>query len=518
MTFFESLLVLLFVAVVLLQIARRLRLPYPAMLAAAGVAIAFIPGVPIIPLAPETALALFIAPVLVDAGYDFPLGAARRLVTPLLVFAVFAVIATSVAVAWLGHVWLGLPIAAALALGAIVAPPDAAAATAVLTSTSIPTSTETILKGESLFNDATALLIYSTALALLPHGGARPGIHAGTVIHLLLAAPGGVALGWLFARLQRWVNRYVQDTLGGNLLQFCNAYLVWIIAERLELSAVLCVVTFAMTLARMPEQIHHNTRMRVQSFAVWSAVVFALNVFAFLLMGMQVRTIVGRMDRTNLYHSLEFAALVVNTVIVLRFAIVIAFNRLNTWRRRSQGKPPRASLRQAILVGWCGMRGFVTMAAALALPDDLPRRDTVVLAAFGVVLVTLVVQGMTLGPLIRLLDLDQTDTAAEELKSARKHLSKVGLATLEQHDDPEAEALRLVYQLQRAGEVTTVGQPTLERHRRYGLIAVRAERKALEKLREDADLSPDLYLKLQEELDWRELTLLPEEDRLIEEV
>ena len=517
MTFFESLLVLLFAAVVLLQIARHLRLPYPAMLAAAGVAIAFIPGVPNIPLAPETALALFIAPVIVDAAFDFPLGAARRLVTPLLVFAVFAVLVTATAVAWIAHLWLGVPIAVALALGAIVAPPDAAAATAVLSSTSIPTTTETVLKGESLFNDATALLLYSTALALLPHAGAAPGIQTGEIIHLVLAVPGGIALGWAFAMLQRRINPYVQDTLGGNLLQFCNAYLVWILASHLQLSAVLCLVTFAMTLARMPELIHHNTRMRVQSFAVWSAVVFALNVFAFLLMGMQVRGIIGRMDHAKLMDSLQFAGLVIAAVIILRFAIVIIFNRLNTWRRRSLGKPPRASFRQAILVGWCGMRGFVTMATALALPSDLPRRDTVVLAAFGVVLVTLVVQGMTLGPLIRWLDLDQTDSAREDLEKARRELSVVGLATLEQHNDPESESLRSVYRLQRAGDVTTVGEPTLERHRRYGLIAVGAERKALEKLREDGDLSPDLYLKLQEELDWRELTLLPEQDRLIEE-
>ena len=517
MTFFESLLVLLFVAVVLLQFARRLAVPYPAMLAAAGVAIAFVPGVPNIPLAPETALALFIAPVIVDAAYDFPLGAARRLVTPLLVFAVFAVLATAAVVATIAHLSLGVPIAVALALGAIVAPPDAGAATAILNATTIPTSTETVLKGESLFNDATALLLYSTALALLPHPGAAAGIGARTVLHLALAAPGGVALGWVCARLQRRINPFVQDTLGGNLLQFCNAYLVWIIAEHLQFSAVLCIVTFAMTLARTPELIHRNTRMRVQSFAVWSAVVFALNVFAFLLMGMQVRSIIGRMDRALLYHSLGFAALIITAVIGLRFVIVIVFNRLNAWRRRSLGKPPRASLRQAVLVGWCGMRGFVTMATALALPSDLPQRDTILLAAFGVVFVTLVVQGLTLGPLIRLLDLDHTDSAVEEINMVRKQLSTVGLATLEQHDDAEADSLRTVYQLQRAGDVASVGQPTLERYRRHGLIALRAERKALEKFREDAELSPDLYLKLQEELDWRELTLLPEDQRVIEE-
>ncbi|WP_419805334.1 cation:proton antiporter [Terriglobus sp.] len=517
MTFFESLLVLLFAAVVLLQVARRLRLPYPAMLAAAGVAIAFIPGVPNIPLAPETALAIFIAPVIVDAAYDFPLGAARRLFSPLLVFAVLAVLLTAGVVAWLGHSWLGIPVAAALTLGAIVAPPDAAAATAVLSSTSIPRSTETVLKGESLFNDATALLVYSTALSLVPHAGAPSGMHWSTTLRVLLAAPGGIALGYAGALLMRRIHPFVKDTLGGNLLQFCTAYLVWIFASRLQLSAVLCVVTFAMVLARTPELIHRNTRMRVQSFAVWSAVVFALNVFAFLLMGMQVRNILGRLNGAALSHALHFAALVVAAVVMIRFAVVITFNRLNTWLRRSQGKPQRASLRQAVLVGWCGMRGFVTLATAFALPQQFPQRDTLVLAAFSVVLVTLVLQGMTLGPMIRMLGLDETDSAADQMKLARQHLAHIGRNTLQSRDDPESDSLRFLYGLQLSGEVTTVGQPTLERYRLYDLIAVRAERKALEKMREDADLSPDLYLKLQEELDWRELTLLPQEDRLIEE-
>lgn len=515
MTFFESLLLLLLAAIVLLQVARRAHLPYPALLAAAGVAMAFIPGVPNIPLAPETALALFIAPALVDAAYDFPLGAARRLITPLLVFAVLAVLLTATAVAFLGHAWLGIPVAAALTLGAIVAPPDAAAATAVLTSTSIPNSTETVLKGESLFNDATALLLYSTALALVPNTG--PTMSLGMVVHLLLAVPGGIGLGFGAALLMRRVNPLVKDTLGGNLLQFCTAYLMWILAARLQMSSVLCVVTFAMVLARTPELIHQNTRMRVQSFAVWSAVVFALNVFAFLLMGMQVRNIVSRMSGSQLSSSLRFAALVVAAVIVIRFVIVIGFNRLNAWRHRLKGLPPPASLRQAVLVGWCGMRGFVTMATAFSLPQDFPQRDTLVLAAFSVVLATLVLQGSTLGTIIHALRLDETDNANEELQIARRHLAKVGHSSLQSRNDPESDSLRFVYALQQAGEVSTAGAPTLERHRHYGLIAIRAERKALEKMREDAELGPDLYLKLQEELDWRELTLLPEEDRVIEE-
>jgi hypothetical protein len=160
MSFFESLLVLLLVAIVLLQISRRLSVPYPSMLALAGAAVALVPGMPYISLDPHTALALFIAPALLDAAFDFPLGTARRFWVPLLVFAIGGVCATAAAVAFAGWAFAGLPIAAALVLGAIVAPPDAAAATAVLSSMSIPRTTDTVLRGESLFNDAAALLIF----------------------------------------------------------------------------------------------------------------------------------------------------------------------------------------------------------------------------------------------------------------------------------------------------------------------------------------------------------------------
>lgn len=318
MTFFESLLVLLLAAIVLLQVSRRLSLPYPAMLAAAGVAVASIPGSPTISFEPNTALALFIAPVLLDAAYDFPPGAARRFRSPLIALAVFAVMVTAVLVAWVGWKFAGLPVAAALALGAIVAPPDAAAATAVLSAVSIPKSTNAVLKGESLFNDATALLLFSAALAVLSHGDLTLGVG----FRLTLAVPGGLLLGFLFALAARSINRFVRNTLGGNLLQFVMAFLIWILAEHLKVSAVLCTIAFAMTVAHKAE-LNGGTRMRVQSYAVWSAVVFALNVFAFLLMGLQGRTIVARMQPRHLRESLAFAGLVVLTVVVARLVVVI---------------------------------------------------------------------------------------------------------------------------------------------------------------------------------------------------
>ena len=190
-------------------------------------------------------------------------------------------------------------------------------------------------------------------------------------------------------------------------------------------------------------------------------------------------------------------------------------------RRRRQGRPEAASIQQALLVGWCGMRGFVTLATAFALPPAFPQRDTAVLAAFSVVLFTLVVQGLTLAPLIRRLGLDGSDAARQELDHARAGLATVALATLSGHHDREAEHHRFVYSLDRqaaqAPAQASGDLPAFERYRRMGLIAIAAERKALETMRTGDRLGPDLYLRLQEELDWRELTLLPEQNRRIEE-
>ena len=513
MTFFESLLILLLAAIVLLQISRRLSLPYPALLAAAGVAVASVPGSPTISFEPNTALALFMAPAIIDAAYDYPLGAARRFRSPLVVLAVFAVVVTAVLVAWVGWKFVGLPVAAALVLGAIVAPPDAAAATAVLSSVSIPRSTLAVLKGESLFNDATALFLFSAALAVLSQGALTLGVG----LRVAFAIPGGLLLGVACALLLRRLNRFVKNTLGGNLLQFVTAFLIWIAAEHLRVSAVLCTIAMAMTVARSAE-ITGGTRMRVQSFAVWSAVVFSLNVFAFLLMGLQGRTILARTPPDHLKEWLAFAALVVLVVVVARLAVVLSFNRLTAWWEKSHGRPEPATWRQAIFVGWSGMRGFVTLATAFALPPSFPQRDLAVLTAFSVVLATLVLQGLTLAPLIRLLKLNQDDVVQRELAEARSRLATVALTALAEQSGPEVEHLRYGYQIQRDA---TDGDPSrdrpLKKRRELGLAAILAGREELERLQKDDLVGTETYLLLQEELDWNELTLLCDDERRIEE-
>jgi CPA1 family monovalent cation:H+ antiporter len=510
MNFFESLLVLLLVAIGLLQLSRRLHVPYPSMLALAGVAAALVPGVPYIQLEPETALALFIAPALMDAAFDFPVNTARRYWAALMVFAVGGVIVTAVAVAAVGWFQIGLPVAAALVLGAIVAPPDAAAATAVLSGMSIPRSTDAVLRGESLFNDAAALLIFGAALSVETSGDIGPA----EALHFALAAPGGllfgIACGWASARL----TAYVAGTLGGNLLQFVQTFLLWIVAEHLGLSAVLAIVAFAMT-AAAGSSAPQSARMRVQSYAVWSAVVFVLNVMAFLLMGMQVRDIVGGMSAERLLHASGFIAAVVITVIVIRLVICIGFNRVrNAMLNEDEEK---TDMRQSVLAGWCGMRGLVTLATAFALPGDFPQRDLVLLAAFAVVLATLVLQGLTLAPVIRLLGLDQQEQGAQDMTAFRLEIASAGLARIEGRTGPEADLIRNKIDIERAALRDAGGVAALEAYRGLALEAIAAQRAQLEQLRTGNRLNVDEYNLLLEEIDWRELAVLPVDERRMEE-
>jgi monovalent cation/hydrogen antiporter len=261
------------------------------------------------------------------------------------------------------------------------------------------------------------------------------------------------------------------------------------------------------------------TRMRVQCYAVWSAVVFTLNVFAFLLMGLQGRSIIARMPPDHLKASLFFAALVVLTVILARFVLVISFNRLNAAWERAHHRPEPTTWREAVFVRWSGMRGFVTLAAAFALPASFPQRDLAVLTAFSVVLSTLVLRGLTLTPLIQMLKPNRADFTKQELAQPRARLAAAALSALATQTGPEVESVRYPYVIQRAATHSDPsGLQALRKRRELGLAAITNEREELEALRNEDVIGPDTYLFLQEEIDWNELTLLCDEERRIEEV
>jgi CPA1 family monovalent cation:H+ antiporter len=271
-----------------------------------------------------------------------------------------------------------------------------------------------------------------------------------------------------------------------------------------------------MTIARTAN-LTTRPRVRIHSFAVWATAVFLLNVLAFLLMGLQARSIVSAMSPDRLREAAWFAAAVVATLIVVRMAWVLTYNRLAARFRFMRGENKPASLRNGVLIGWCGMRGLVTLATAFALPADFPQRDLIVLTAFAVVLATLVVQGLTLAPLVRLLKLDGENGLAAELAAARTDMATAALTRLEGESGRLADHWRFSFQTTCIAAAPSGDTSALDEKRRLGLAAMRRQRERLEELRNELRVGPDAYLILQEELDFAEVSLTSESERRIEE-
>src|SRR6266481_5253060 len=328
---FEIVIALLLAGAILSAWARRIHVPYPALLALAGAGLALLPRMPSVTLDPELALALFVAPVLLDAAFDSSPRDLKRHWRAVVGLAVAAVAMTIGAVAVAARLCVpGLPWPAAIALGAIVAPPDAAAATAVLKQMRPPHRLLVILEGESLFNDASALLVYRLAVVAAVAGSFSPW---SALPLLALVAVGSVLAGAALSRLLLFVVGRVRDVATSVIIQFVSTFAVWILAERLGLSGIITIVTFAILAARStPAQM--PARLRIPSYAVWEVVVFVLNVLAFILVGLQLGPILQRLDRPRLLEYLSTAAAVCAVVIVVRMVWALAYALAERWTRR----------------------------------------------------------------------------------------------------------------------------------------------------------------------------------------
>jgi CPA1 family monovalent cation:H+ antiporter len=505
----EQLLVLFIAAVILSAAARRVGAPYPVFLALGGAALAFLPGAPSFTVPPELALALFVAPVLLDAAYDASLRDLRDNWAPVTGLVIFAVGFTTAAVALAAHTLIPtMPWAVAIALGAIVAPPDAVAATAVLRPLRPPHRLLTILEGESLLNDASALLIFRLAVgAATAHSFSLAAVAPAFLLAVAGSLAAGVTLGWLILRLTERVH-HVPTSI---ILQFVSTFGVWILAEHIGLSGVLTTVCCAITLARTaPERL--PARIRVPSWAVWDAVIFALNILAFIFIGLQIRPILQGLEGADRARYLVVAGAVLLTVIVARLAWHMSFNAVVRWRHRRRGfHPPRPMLRptagSGLIISWAGMRGIVSLAAAMALPPAFPYRDLIVLTAFSVVLGTLVIQGLTLKPLLRALDLHDEDPVGREVTAARERALRAALASLPDERSPVAELVRqeltarLAYE---RADAEASGAPRAAYGEMHG-AALRAARQAVLAMRADDEIGDDAFHQIEEELDWLEM-------------
>ena len=498
---FELTLILLVCAVALTAIARRLGLPYPAMLALGGTALALVPDGPQFRLDPDLALALFVAPVLLDTAFDTSLRDLRRNWIPVSCLVLIAVGVTTLAVAWIAHALVpAMPWPAAVALGAIVAPPDAAAASAVLRQLHLPHRLLVILEGESLLNDASALLIYRLAIT-----ATMSGVTAADVAPAFaLAVVGSVVAGYLWARFIGWLLSRVRDTSSSIVLQFASTFGLWLVAERLGLSPIVTVVVSAITTAQRATT---SARVRLPSYAVWETVVFVLNVLAFVLIGMQLRPILAALEPDKRIEYLMIAGYVLATVIVVRLLWITVYNSTAYLKARWFGpgrwpgeKVPTA--RGGMLVGWCGMRGIVTLAAAYALPANFPFRDLIVLCAFAVVVGTLVLQGVTLRPLILWLALKDEGPVEQEVRRGRARLAEIALETLDGDESAESLALRKEYRAQLDGaEGDNDGRTA---HDALRARIVDAQRRLLVRMRAEAEIGDDAFHQLEAQLDWAE--------------
>jgi Na+/H+ antiporter len=533
MEVFEVVIALLLGGAALAAIARHVGAPYPALVALAGAGLALIPGTPTLVLDPELALALFVAPVLVDAAFDASARDMRVNWRPIASLALGAVALTIAVVAVVAKLLVpDMPWGAAIALGAIVAPPDAAAATTVLKQLRPPNRLLVILEGESLFNDASALLVYRLAV-----GATMSGFIAGwTVIPMLVGVTvGSVVLAWVLSRLSLLVIARISDVSTAVIVQFCGAFFVWILAEQLHLSGIITTVVFAMVASRRAAEIV-PARLRIPSWAVWEVAVFVLNVLAFILVGFQLKSISARLTGTTGLAYAAFAAAVCAVVIVARIAWVTGAAAFSRWRCRPSvdGTPgPRDAValdrRSAAVVGWCGMRGTVTLAAALALPADFPFRDLILTTAFGVTLGTLVLQGLTLRPLILRLGIKDDGAIEREVRLARVESLRAAVdAVAAGHGDESAELVRrrFALQLQRAekefatdgangtrltpeGAAPTSSPATGVNNEDDDAAVIRAateaQRHRLVGLRADGTIGDAAFQRVEEELDWAEL-------------
>ena len=513
MSLFESTLALLAIAVVLLQWARRLRVPYPALLALVGGCVAALPFAPQLHIEPRLALALFVAPAVMDAAFDMPPRELLRNWLPLVSLAVVLVVLTAAAVAiagtWIAH----LPVAAAIALGAIVAPPDAAAAAAMLREFDLPRRAMAVLQGESLLNDAVALLVFGIAVT----AAAAPGDPWGHLVpRLMVAVPGGALFGVLVGLAGQRIFPRLGETLSYVLMQFLVTYGTWLAADRLGLSPIMAVVGLAAVAARYSPA-RTSARSRLNSNAVWGVIVFVLNVLAFLLMGLQARVILTQLQGHALRQALEFAGIVLAVVIGVRFAWVMSYGlvlrRLRAFvETRAPGVPvPKARI--GVLISWCGMRGLVTLATAFALPPQFPGRDVIVLSAFMVVLGTLVVQGFTIRPLIALLRIAPDRSLDDEVSATRRGMLDAALAEL---DGVTQQMQALREELAAERDASTSRSRPVTSYDRARMQAVSAARRFLIEQRQQGRIFDDTYHRLEDELDRAELQAAPLDSTLLD--
>jgi Na+/H+ antiporter len=509
----EPLLLALIVAVAGLSVlARTVRVPYPILLVLGGLVLGFVPGMPAVELPPELVLVAFLPPLLYWSGFFSSPRDLRADARAIGMVAVGLVLATTAAVAVAAHAAVdGLDWAAAFALGAIVSPTDPLAASAIGRRLGVPRRLITLLEGESLVNDATALVAYRVAVAAAV-SGSFVAWQAG--VRFVVGATGGAAVGLAVGWLVAEVRRRLDDPVVEIVVSVATGYAAYLPAEQLGVSGVLAAVTAGLYVGwRAPELASASTRLL--GFSFWEILVYLANAVLFILVGLQLHPILSGLGGTPMTVLVGQAVLVAAVVIAVRLGWLFTTPYLVRLLDRRPGQVTRrVGARERLVLGWSGMRGAVSLAAALALPEGFPLRNLILFLTFAVILATLVVQGLTLPTLIRRLRLSSDGTEEKEELRARMAATQAALARLGElagadwTRDDTVERLQGLYEFRRrrlkarAGKIEDDG--TEDRSLAYQRLVrelLEAQRRAIVRLRNQGDISNEVMHRIERELD-----------------
>jgi CPA1 family monovalent cation:H+ antiporter len=417
------------VAIALLyELAQRVKVPWPSVFVLGGLALGFIPGIPRIELEPELVLLAFLPPLLFVAAVDSPIRDLKTDLGPILRLSIILVLLTMAAVGAAIHFLTGLDWAPSFALGAIVGPTDALAATAVFRRIGVPRRIVALIDGESLLNDATALVAYRTAVVATMSGTF---VLATALSGFVLAVIGGSAIGLLVGVLTTWLLRRLDNPPVEVVISLVVPFAAYLPADVLGVSGVLAAVVAGLVVgSRLGTIIGASTR--VLWLSTWKMVNFVMNGFLFVLIGLELPEILAGVGNRPPLQIVGLIAIVGAVVVVTRLVYVWTASHIpNSTRQAIAQTNPELARRLTYVVGWAGLRGAVSLAAALALPADFPERNLLLLLTFGVIVITLVGQGLTLPRFVRWAGWDGREVDGDELTVARAAAYRAGLDEIE---------------------------------------------------------------------------------------
>lgn len=518
--------VLLVAVAGLALLAQALRVPYPIFLVIGGLGLGFVPGMPEVELDPDLVLFIFLPPLLYAAAFFSSLRDLRANVRQISLLSIGLVIATTLTVAATAHYLVGLSWPVAFVLGAIVSPTDVVAPTTIIRRLGVPRRVITVIEGENLTNDWTALVFYRFAVAAVA-SGAFSLWQAG--LGFLVTGPGGFLVGIAVAWAVSWVRRRVEDALVEITISLFTGYAAYLAAEELGLSGVIAAVTAGVYVGWRSSELYAPAT-RIQAYGVWDVLQFLLNAVLFVLIGLQLPRVLEAISGQPVAVLVFWGTLVSVAVVVTRVVWVFVLTYLPRLLSPAlRGRDPYPDWRNVAIIAWSGMRGAVSLAAALAIPfttsggAPFPDRDLVIFLTFSVILATLVLQGLTLPGLIRVLGVRDDGAAEKEEIAARLKVARAAVARVEELAGEEwvredtAERMRGLYDYRRRRFAARFGhleegdeedyEDRSTTFQRFQHEVFRAERAELLRLRNEGKINDEVMRRVERDLDLEEARL-----------